>query len=75
MATKKKEERVEVLVPKKHLGEEADLFVGLNGVNYVIPKGKKTMVPKAVADEIKRALAAETAAEESAAEMAASAGK
>ena len=30
------------------------LFVAVNGVNYLLPRGKKSMVPKFVAEEIER---------------------
>ena len=48
------EKRVEVFIPRG--GERADptLFVGINGVNYLLPRGKKSMVPVAVAEEIAR---------------------
>ena len=52
--------RVEVFVPRGADREDPNLFVGINGVNYLLPRGKKSMVPKAVADEIARSdLAAE----------------
>ena len=28
--------------------------MGINGTNYLLPRGKKSMVPQAVADEIAR---------------------
>ena len=48
------EKRVEVFIPRG--GERADpnLFVGVNGVNYLLPRGKKSVVPTAVAEEIAR---------------------
>ena len=48
------EKRVEVFIPRG--GERADpnLFVGINGVNYLLPRGKKSLVPAAVAEEIAR---------------------
>ncbi len=52
--------RVEVFIPRGADREDPNLFVGINGVNYLLPRGKKSMVPKAVADEIARSdLAAE----------------
>lgn len=63
MATKKatveKGERTKVTIPRAHYGEEENLFVGINGVNYIVPKGKSVDVPDFVADEIERAQAAE----------------
>ncbi len=37
---------------------DPNVVVGLNGKNYVIPKGKSVEVPRAVAEEYRRALAA-----------------
>ena len=52
--------RVEVFIPRGADREDPNLFVGINGVNYLLPRGKKSMVPRAVADEIARSdLAAE----------------
>ena len=52
--------RVEVFIPRGADREDPNLFVGINGVNYLLPRGKKSMVPKTVADEIARSdLAAE----------------
>ena len=50
MASKK----VEVFVPRGSDREDPNLFVGINGVNYLIPKGKKSEVPKEVAEELER---------------------
>ena len=52
--------RIEIFIPRGADREDPNLFVGINGVNYLLPRGKKSMVPKAVADEIARSdLAAE----------------
>ena len=48
------EERVEISVPRGGEREDPNLFVGLNGVNYLLPRGKKSSVPRAVAAEIAR---------------------
>jgi len=47
--------RVEVTVPRGSEREDPNLFVGINGVNYLLPKGKKSSVPPAVAEELRRA--------------------
>ena len=52
------EKRVEVFVPKGYVNEEPNLLVGVNGVNYLLPKGKESSVPAAVAKEYRRSLAA-----------------
>ncbi len=49
------EKRVEVFIPRGSDREDPNLFVGINGVNYLLPRGKKSRVPAAVAAEIKRA--------------------
>ena len=48
------EERIEIFIPRGSDREDPNLFVGINGVNYLLPRGKKSMVPKAVAREIER---------------------
>ena len=48
------DERVEVFIPKGGAREEPNLFVGINGVNYLLPKGKTSLVPPAVAEELER---------------------
>ena len=53
-STKPYDERVEVSVPRGAEREDPNLFVGLNGVNYLLPRGKKSSVPAAVAEEIAR---------------------
>lgn len=54
-------ERVTITLPYARAGEEKDLFVAINGVGYLIPKGKPVEVPAAVADEIRRSQEAERA--------------
>ena len=54
-------EKREVFIPRASAGEDAAYFVGVNGVNYILPRGKKTLVPDFVADEVERSLAAEEA--------------
>ena len=49
-----KEDRVEVFIPKGYANDEPNLFVSINGVNYLLPKGKKSLVPAHVAAEIER---------------------
>lgn len=52
---KKTEERVEIFVPRGNSNEDPNLFISVNGVNYLLPRGKKSMVPVAVAYEYERA--------------------
>ena len=48
------EKRVDVSVPRGAEREDPNLFVGINGMSYLLPKGKKSSVPEAVAWEIAR---------------------
>lgn len=59
MATEKKTDSVKITLPRARKGEAEDLFVSINGVNYLVPKGKTVEVPDFVAEEIRRAQAAE----------------
>ena len=52
--TKTTDDRIEVSIPRGGDREDPNLFVAVNGVNYLLPRGKKSCVPKAVADEIER---------------------
>lgn len=63
------EKKVEVFIPKGYGNDEPNLFVSVNDKNFLLPKGKKSLVPKYIADEIERSLAAETAMDEHIAEM------
>ena len=58
------EKRVEVFIPRGSDREDPNLFVGINGVNYLLPKGKSSSVPHAVAAEIRRAERAREALDE-----------
>lgn len=48
-------QRVKVFIPRGLSNEDPNLFVSVNGVNYLLPRGKESSVPKAVAMEIERA--------------------
>lgn len=62
--TKDAEERVEIYIPRASGNDEPNLFVSVNGRNFILPKGKTSSVPKYVADEIERARRAQTALDE-----------
>ena len=68
MATKKTAEipegYEEVMVPKADANEDKDLFVGINGKNWVMPRGKKVIVPDYVARAIEQSEAAKEILEE-----------
>ena len=55
------EKLVKVMIPKGFAKEEPMLLVGINGKNYLLPRGKESLVPAAVAKEIARAKAAQDA--------------
>lgn len=48
-------ERVALFVPRADSSkDDPNVFIGLNGVNYVIPRGVTSMVPRCVAEEYMR---------------------
>lgn len=57
-------DKTEIYVPKAGANEEPCLFISVNGKNYLIPRGRKSLVPAAVAAEYERALRAEERYEE-----------
>ena len=68
-ASKPTEDRVEVFIPKGYANDEPNLFVSVNGVNYLLPKGKKSMVPAHVAAEIERSKKAQEKMDENIEQM------
>lgn len=52
-------DKVDIFVPKGYAGDEPNQFVSVGGVNYLLPRGKTSTVPVAVAHELKRAWAAQ----------------
>ena len=50
----KVEDRVEIFVPRISGNTDPNCVVVLNGKNYVLPRGQKSIVPKAVAEEYER---------------------
>lgn len=75
MAETQKEKRVEIFIPRAGANEDPNLFVSINGVNYLLPKGKTSLVPPHVKAEIERGRKAEAAADTRSAALAASASK
>ena len=65
-----KEAREEIFIPRALDGEERSLFVSVNGINYLLPKGKTSLVPGEVAAEIRRSWAAQNAWDDRAEAMA-----
>ena len=60
-----KAKRVDIFVPRAAAGDDQNVFIGINGRNYILPCGKTSSVPQEVADEFNRAQKAEEAASES----------
>lgn len=56
-----KDDKVDLFVPKGYANDEPNLLIAVNGVNYVLPKGKTSKVPKFVADEYYRSQKAQEA--------------
>lgn len=48
------DDRVEIFVPRGYANDEPNLTIGVNGVMYLLPKGKRSKVPKHVAEEFYR---------------------
>jgi len=57
----KNEAMIEVFIPRSAANRDPNFFVAVNGVSYLLPRGKSSLVPAAVAAEIERARAAEDA--------------
>ena len=73
-AVPKGNEIVEIFIPRSDANKDPNLFVAVNGVSYLLPRGKTSKVPAAVAEEIRRAWAAEDAMYESKAKLKEAAG-
>lgn len=64
--TKTNADYVDIYVPKGYANEEPNLFVSVNGVNYLLPKGKTSKVPPHIAAAVKRSLRAQERQDENA---------
>lgn len=67
--TTKVEDKVEIFVPRTPGNTDPNFIIVLNGKNYVLPKGKKSVVPKAVADEYERSKRAQYKVDNAIADM------
>ncbi len=56
--------RVEVFIPKGYANDDPNFLVSVNCVNYVLPRGKKSMVLPHIAYEVERSKRAEAARDE-----------
>ena len=54
----------EIFIPKSFAGKEPNLFVGVNGVSFLLPRGKVSKVPDYVAAEVERAMQAQETMDE-----------
>ena len=52
--TAPEEERVEVRIPRGSEHGDPNVFVGINGTNYILPRGKTSKVPRFVKEEFGR---------------------
>lgn len=55
---KAKNNLVEVYIPREGANADPNEFCAINGKNYIMPRGKKSMVPDFVAAEVARSQAA-----------------
>lgn len=69
--TKKSEPKlVEVHIPRSsNANDDPNMFVSVNGVNYLLPRGQKSKVPAEVAEEIERSRKAQEALDQHIDEM------
>lgn len=61
--------RVEITIPRGEKRDDPNLFVSINGVNYLLPRGKTSLVPPEVAQEVRRSWEAERLMDEHAQEL------
>lgn len=62
-------EMVDVFVERDPSDENPNLIIGINGKNWVMPRGETSCVPRYVADEYKRAREAQYKADKTVNEM------
>lgn len=56
-----KTNKVKIRIPKHAANDDPNFYIAINGVNYLIPKGKEVEVPDFVRDEYERSEAAREA--------------
>ena len=64
-----KDNRVEIFVPKGYANDDPNMFISINGVNYLLPRGKKSTVPDFVAAEFYRSQRAQEKLDENIEQM------
>ena len=70
-----KNEYVDLYIPRGYANDDPNELISINGVNFILPKGKTSKVPLYVKEEYDRAVAAETALNERIDELTAKANK
>ena len=55
--TTAKEKYVDLFIPKGYANDDPNEFISVNGVNYILPRGKTSKVPAHVKAEYDRAVA------------------
>lgn len=58
------EKRVALTIPRGAANDEPNVFISVNGVGYLLPKGKTSMVPPYVKAEYDRSVAAQNKMDE-----------
>lgn len=53
-----KDNRVELFIPKGYANDDPNFFISINGVNYLLPRGKTSLVPDFVKAEYDRSVKA-----------------
>ena len=61
MANTNKEEYVDLFIPKGYANDEPNLFISVNGKNFLLPKGKTSKVPVYIKEEYERSQRAQEA--------------
>ena len=59
--TTNKDEYVDLFVDKGYENDEPNLFISINGKNFLLPKGKTSKVPLHVKEEYERSLRSKAA--------------
>lgn len=57
-------DKVQIHVPRGYANDEPNLLICINGVNYLLPRGKTSEVPRAVAEEFYRSQEAQAKLDE-----------
>lgn len=58
------EKRVDLFIPKGPANDDPNQFISVNGVGYLLPKGKTSKVPPCVKAEYDRSVAAQNKMDE-----------